>query len=107
MKTGKTGYRTNYKLKERLIELPAILFTDIFQTLTYEDGEYAISRRRWGQIINDELSRLYDFEVAVLCEKIGCTIFEIMDPKVDLEAIYKSRKKKEKQATLELFKAAS
>ncbi|MEM7509781.1 MAG: hypothetical protein AAF388_02535 [Bacteroidota bacterium] len=78
--------KTDYNLKERLKELPESVVMAIRNKLR---DDFEMYPNRWSSIVNDRLSGLYDYEVAVFCYFARCSVFDLMDKDVDLGQVYR------------------
>lgn len=91
-------YLGNWNLKERIQEIPKSAYDALYKEF---ESYSAVStgRKRWHQILRQEVKTIYPYEFALFCEHIGCTIHELIDEDVDLLRIY-LRKQEEEQAAV-------
>ena len=82
----KPSVRCNYLLGRRLDKLPRGLYREmrarVIEDIPYGHGE------RWRRILKGTTTDLRAQEAAIMCEMIGCTIHELLDPKANLLRIY-------------------
>ncbi|MEO0471163.1 MAG: hypothetical protein AAF206_16160 [Bacteroidota bacterium] len=94
----KRSKRMEYCLKYRVGLLPKAVYEDIYKTFVYELP--ASSSMRWKNVMEDKAADMYAVEARLFCQKIGCTIDELMDPSENLAHIYQNRLQAEKAANL-------
>ena len=91
-----------WDLGERMNRLPKEIYDKIYRTLIYS---YGMSRQRWAYLLEGKLTKgIYHYELAVICEELECTIFEVMNPLEDLLDIYLRKRQKQEDALAAEFK---
>lgn len=94
---GKKSQRIKFDLGTRLGMLPQTVWKEIYDTLTDESDKLGRHRKRFSLIIKDEVADLYGYEIAVMCDKIGCTVQELMNENIPLLPIYLKKMAKDEE----------
>jgi hypothetical protein len=83
--------KMNYRLGPRINQLPRI----IYKTIKMEFNQLPkANERRWQTITKDEATDLRAREAIIFIKHIGCNLEELMNPAINLQAIYLERVQK-------------
>lgn len=81
----------NYRLKDRLYQLPKIVYQAIYdECMALPKGGNA---QRWKTIVEDTATDIRGQEALIMCKHIGCTLEELLNPDADLLKIWQRVKK--------------
>lgn len=83
--------KMNYQLAQRLNLLPRTVYKNIREDFNHLPKS---SAQRWRTLINDLAADIRAREAQVIINHVGCSLEELMNPGVNLQAIYLERKQK-------------